>query len=210
MVIAIIAILASLLIPSVTSALNRARLISNSNLMRQIGLGIAQYSNEHEQLLPQCYGTQRARMRDFPGQLASYTAPYLGVEDVQDNINPFFGDPIWASALGGPTSLSDLSIYLRLVEQNAHRFILNRWNRDEGRHFPWGTPVGAQTIPAATYLIPTPSSLWAMQDLDAGILPGHPLLEPLWVDKRIALYYDMHVNTIPADQFFIGSLPELP
>ncbi len=204
-VIAIISILASLLIPSVTAALDRARLMSGANTMRQIGLAVSQYSNEHDSTLPQCYRLQRAGMRDYPGRLASYTAPYLGLDDVQGDVNPYFGDAIWASALG--VSSTDLRFYLLRVE-DAPRFILNRWNRSEGKNFPWGTTVNDRTPASATYQIPTPSSLWAMQDVDAGILPGHPLVTPLWDDLRIALFFDAHVNTIPADQYFVGPLPE--
>ncbi len=203
-VIAIIAILASLLIPSVTAALKRARMISNANNIRQIGMAISQYSNEHEQSLPQCYGKQRARMRPRGG-LSGYTAPYLGVEYVEDNINPYFGDPIWTSSLG--VSTPEFKLYLLRVQRNAHRFILNRWDAEEGDRFPWGT-AGNNDIPGyATYLIPTPSSLWGLQDLDAGIVPAHPLAAPLWEDRRLALYFDGHVDSIPADQFFIGPLP---
>ena len=174
-VIAIIAILAALLIPAVSSALDRARLMSNSNLARQIGLAIAQYSNEHEGLLPRCYRMQRVRMRNHPSQLASYTAPYFDLEHVENNINPYFADPVWTKAvskiLGVPAT--DLQVYLSVLNGGTHRFILNKWNGEEGRAFPFGSPGPTVTPPYATFMLSTPSAQWALQDVDAGIVPGN-------------------------------------
>jgi prepilin-type N-terminal cleavage/methylation domain-containing protein len=207
-VIAIIAILASILVPSVTQALNRGRMMSNINNMRQIGLAINQYSNDHESLLPQSYGKARARMRTHRGHLSSWTAPYLGVDDIHDNVNPYFADAPWISALGAPSTPDGLKFFLIRQEPECHRFVLNKWNGDEGRAFPFGSPGPTVTAAYPVYMVEMPSALWAVQDLDAGILPGHPLVEPLWVDRRVALYYDGHVNTIPAEDFFIGPLSD--
>jgi len=51
-VISIIAILASIALPAYTGALTRARLTQGINNLRQIGLGLRLYSQDHEGILP--------------------------------------------------------------------------------------------------------------------------------------------------------------
>ncbi|MFW6457709.1 MAG: DUF1559 domain-containing protein [Planctomycetota bacterium] len=54
-VIAIIAILAAMLMPALQSARERARRASCQNNLKQIGLGINMYANEHDGLIPPNY-----------------------------------------------------------------------------------------------------------------------------------------------------------
>ena len=51
-VIAIIAILAGMLLPSLNTARNRAKAISCVNNMKQLGVGIIQYVNDHDGIIP--------------------------------------------------------------------------------------------------------------------------------------------------------------
>ena len=180
-------------------------MVTNSNNLRQIGMAITDYALNHKGRLPQCYEKQRARMRNYPGFLSSYTAEYLGVEHEEGEVNPYFGDAAWAAALG--TSRSNLSNFLSSQEPNAHRFILNRWE-DQGRpHYPFGTPVAPFTPAYPLASISSPATTWAMQDLDAKIVSGHPLKETLWGNKRLTLYFDMHVKAVPEDEFYMGPTP---
>lgn len=137
-VIAIIAILIALVSPAVSSAQRRAASVKVMNNMRQIGLSLQMYLTEHRGLLPTSYELQSATMRDFPGMLSSYTAPYLGLEHEQDAVNPFFGDAYWARAIGA----SPATLPTRIQQTGARRFILNRWNDSERglSMFPWGPP----------------------------------------------------------------------
>jgi len=200
-VIAIIGLLVAIISPIVQKSRRSADRVTAMNNMRQIGLAIQLYTNDHYGRLPTSYILQRARMRNFPGQLSSYTADYLGITHVQDAINPFFADNYWIRSLG--TSHNNLPNFLINVEPQAHRFILNRWNEENREHFPWGSPEGGPQGYRFSF-IRSPSATWAMQDIDSGIRSQHPLTTPLWGNQRMALYFDWHVGFIPSDEFRQG------
>ena len=56
MVIAIIAILAAMLVPAVSRALDKARMVLSLSNERQIGMAFMAYANDHENLLPPVKG----------------------------------------------------------------------------------------------------------------------------------------------------------
>lgn len=53
-------------------------------------------------------------------------------------------------------------------------------------------------------MIDAPSSIWAIQDVDARNRPGQHLREPLWKDRRMALYFDWHVGFVAVNDFASG------
>src|SRR5690606_27489202 len=55
-VVAILAILASMLLPAISKARERGRAIVCVSNMRQLGLGLISYSSDHDEALPQYYG----------------------------------------------------------------------------------------------------------------------------------------------------------
>lgn len=75
--VAIIAVLAGTLLPSVKGMLTRGRSVKCVSNLRQIGIGMNSYAGEHEGLFPQAtspaYPNSRGWMRE--------TAPYLGMSD---------------------------------------------------------------------------------------------------------------------------------
>jgi prepilin-type N-terminal cleavage/methylation domain-containing protein len=76
-VIAIIAILAGLLFPSLARAREEGRRTYCRNNLRQIGLGIAMYRDDHNER-PPLYLFQPRSPTGFPGTNSQYLEPYLG------------------------------------------------------------------------------------------------------------------------------------
>lgn len=108
-VIAIIAILAAILVPAVSSALDRARATSCMSNLRQVGVGLIAYALEREDEIPVWW--DQANNQQWAGLLA----PYMG-QEWADSFDPdskpesrriFFCPVAWADAGGS-------------IEENAH------------------------------------------------------------------------------------------
>ena len=72
-VIAIIAILAAILVPAVSSALDRARRINCASNLHQVGIGLIGYALDHDDAIPVWF---EAGEQQWAGQIA----PYMGEE----------------------------------------------------------------------------------------------------------------------------------
>ncbi len=100
-VIAIIAILAAILVPAVSSALDRARSTACMSNQRQVGIGLIGYSLDNEGAIPVWFDDQK-------GQWAGLVGPYMGEEwvDAFTSDTPpsgrrvFFCPVAWAEAGG--------------------------------------------------------------------------------------------------------------
>lgn len=79
-VVAVIAILASLLLPALNKAIDKAKSISCSGNLKQLGLGIGQYTSDYSDYLPisqknwNLFGTTAT----WPGTWVAEIAPYCG------------------------------------------------------------------------------------------------------------------------------------
>ncbi len=103
-VIAIISILASLLVPAVTNALDSAKETHCTNNLRQLGLAMNSYTMEHNYMLPaQKYWNLYPTVADPANQqgMGAHVIPYLssrptqntskpGEEDIQEMICPLW------------------------------------------------------------------------------------------------------------------------
>jgi len=85
-VIAIIAILAAMLLPALSKAKDKAKQISCTNIMKQMGLGIFMYAQENDGYIP---GPCWSGMSRFPvtssgspsgNQVAGYLGPYVSTD----------------------------------------------------------------------------------------------------------------------------------
>lgn len=203
-VIAIIAVLAGLIFGVGSNFLKKGQMTTNVNTMRQIGVALLSYTTDHDGRLPQSNLSQRPNMKD--GHLARPLAPYLGVkfDRAKDNgkVNPVFADKVWVKANG----LSQAQ--LEGKSDLPTRFRLNRWTHNGMRNFPWGNPSQAdKTEPSRLMMVPNPSKVWALQDADRKIDSLATLEEPLWGKQRLALFFDGHVESMPAEPFWTGPTP---
>jgi len=201
---AIVAVLAALLFGVGSNMQKRSQMTANMNTMRQIGVALLAYTGEHDGRLPTSFLAQRPNMQN--GYLAKPLAPYLGLkfEEAEDErkVNPLFADKVWVKATG----LSQEQ--LEGTDRLPTRFRLNRWTQDGMRFFPWGTPVQLdRTEGYKLMMVPNPSKVWALQDADRSIDSLSTLEEPLWGKERLALFFDGHVESMPADSYWRGPTP---
>ena len=100
-VIAIIAILAAILVPAVSSALDRARAVNCASNLRQVGIGLIGYCLDNDDAIPVWF---EAGARQWAGLIA----PYMGEEwtdaftadSTPDSRRIFFCPVAWSNARG--------------------------------------------------------------------------------------------------------------
>lgn len=80
-VVVIIAALAALAFPFVRSGIRKAERASCLNNLRQIGVGLESYSQEHGQKMPMIEAGRRSRLEEIP-VLETELLPYLDKEEV--------------------------------------------------------------------------------------------------------------------------------
>ena len=97
-VIAIIAILAAMLLPALSKAREKARTISCTSNLKQLGLGQLMYSHDNEEYFPSChYVTMKmpknvAPIPEIPNFLKSPTEADTWYPGWPDGIYPYVGD----------------------------------------------------------------------------------------------------------------------
>lgn len=96
-VVAIIAILAGLLLPALSSASRRAKATADASNLRQLGLGLAMYADEHRGLFPETLHVIQETNRSWVFTLS----PYVGNVD-RIRISP--ADPLGQARLTNHTT----------------------------------------------------------------------------------------------------------
>ena len=198
-VIVIIAILAGLglaVSASARKAADRVKCLSN---LRQIGSGISAYAGEHNGYLPGPLWTWQScwyNDGDF-GTLATLIAPYLGAPLGSEKRKlEVLVCPAWQR--GGPYRADE-------------SFFMNTGVVVNGTAInPWGDADkdGDESIPLARLSDAPLPRTWAIQELDKEIVKQSPALKvppdgiaakPVHGDKRNALFFDFHVESLPLD-----------
>jgi prepilin-type N-terminal cleavage/methylation domain-containing protein len=160
-VIAIIAILAAILFPVFAQAREKARQTACLSNLKQIGLGMMMYAQDHDEVLPmaQSYGPYNAA-------LPSLTSPY--VQRVQQYGPTPSPTNIWNCPSDGVARLNGAS--------NKQSYGAIFWTSGGGDRAPWGTWAAAGTgafIPGkslAAFQAPADTFLVAEAHQDEAIL----------------------------------------
>ena len=87
-VVAVIAILMSLLLPAVQAARESARRMTCTNNLRQITLGVLQYADEHQEKLPPLYEGNSHTYRDLTWRFA--ILPNLDSGEAREALDPLY------------------------------------------------------------------------------------------------------------------------
>lgn len=141
-VIAIIAILAGLLLPALGSARRRAKATADGNNLRQLGLGLAMYCDDHRGFFPETLHVIQATNRSWVFTLA----PYVGNVD-RIRISP--GDPLGPARLAHHTTSYLLNAFTQAELDPFGRVrtdVVSFPNRDQLR-----TPATFMTVLPASH-----------------------------------------------------------
>jgi prepilin-type processing-associated H-X9-DG protein len=184
---------------SVMKSANRTKCLSN---LRSVGRAIGTFLGEHEGVLPGPLWTAQScwyNERD-PGTLGNQLAGYMGMPlDYEKRKMDAFVCPAWQK--GAP--YRDDESFLLNTEVVVNGDTINPWGDADLAEEDAGTDPSSPAAPKVlARLSDAPlSRIWAMQDLDAqsvtkkkpqGIAP-----KPVHGDKRNALFFDFHVESIP-------------
>lgn len=201
----IVAVLATLGTAAYRRGIDRAREAQCLANLRQIGIGISGYANEHNNQLPgPLLPSQGPRYNKVDGTvtayLASFIAPYIGIPEAPSGGLPTLAEArarapmFFCPAFGGATGNAFANTYFM------------RWKIAEmgTSKPPWGN-YGTSTpqVPWNLLTIPHPSTTWAVSDLDQKCpdLPAQSWVKdvpalPVHGRNRNALFFDWHVAKI--------------
>lgn len=205
-VIGIIVILAALLFPLLSKMRRSADLASGQSALRNIGTAIASYTAENNTRLPSISQWTEfvVKQKRGPGDdLMYHLAPYLGGDALAAK------DYVPGTASAGFVRKVDpwtvacymVTPYTKLTDGSVTRFAF-------GYRAAGGDPAVKGMSMAR---IANPEKQFALIDLDAEIrtIDGaragaapHLLPEPMYGDRRLALFLDWHVEVFPENQNF--------
>jgi prepilin-type N-terminal cleavage/methylation domain-containing protein len=211
---AIIGLLAALLVPAaqkIRAAADNAGCVSN---LRQIGLGIANYCNDHDGTLPGPVFSSVTSTYTLPNiYLTGYLAEYLGgqTSSTTPQVLPLALCPAYKRVVPTstwPQGFSYYSLYCLMKDASTPTYdgggrLISPWGRTGG------APLNAAQINSTPMKLTAlagwcdPSKTWAVQDADgknygSGAAVGQGVaLSPVHGSHWNQLYFDFHVAAVP-------------
>ncbi|WP_309398127.1 type II secretion system protein [Cerasicoccus maritimus] len=200
-VLAIVSILAAI----VYSVGNRAYMSAQKSVamsgLRDVGMAMTMYSQEHDGYLPgPLYGGQAARYAQDDRLLGYHLWSYLELPEPSKNREPF--TPLTCELFedltvdGAPAYFMQQTVKMPVGNRNPWGYRRNDQTKDEG-----SKPQLINVIQMENN-----ESTWAMCAADAGSnrspqagWASKLLPEPLFGNERLYLYFDWHVEFVSAD-----------
>ncbi len=202
-VIAIIAILAAMLLPAMARAKQKAQTTSCMSNLKQAGLALEMYIEDHEDSLPgPCYTGARASYDQSSGrELIYYIAHYLGNPSPgsDSHIAEVFVCPGYRASAPDVVSMEGRKCYL--LNENVNQ------NLNEPAVLPFGYPGDGDGPPQALPIkhsqiasFCSPSGVFAITDVDKINIKDPTVswwqdlpYKPVHGNVRNELYFDWHV-----------------
>jgi type II secretory pathway pseudopilin PulG len=200
-VIAIIAILAAMLLPALARAKRKAQATTCTSNLKQIGLAIQMYLDDHDGVLPgPCFGGARASYDQSSGtELIYYIAENLGnpAPAPSSRVADVFVCPGYRAEAPNVTSMAGRKCYLINDDVDP---------KPSNRVPPFGYPElnGTAEIPPLRFAqmqqYCSPSTTWAITDVDKINVPDPTVswwsdlpYKPVHGNVRNELYFDWRV-----------------
>lgn len=199
-VIAIIAILASMLLPALTKAREKARQVVCLAQFRQIGVAVIAYTTDYDMYLPgPDEWKQKPRYRASSNNLSARLAPYLGCPEADNasyddaHVNPMFACPSFVESNDGTRDVNRAQCYEAWKLPGVPEPDCRPWGRPDPNIMPW-----------RIVMVPEPTENYGLTEMDALIWPnaGQVSINPLHdgisaAPRRNKWYYDGHVAFTP-------------
>jgi prepilin-type N-terminal cleavage/methylation domain-containing protein/prepilin-type processing-associated H-X9-DG protein len=215
-VIAIIAILAAMLLPALARSKQKAMQINCTSNLKQVGYGIAMYSNDYSDRLPgPCwlgmfftYQTTADPLDPYNGSLAGFIATYLAYPQPSSLVQTARVAICPASFRLLPNTAPNPPLYVAISYFSPETVTNDPPVGNDLIHYPFGRPNNPYQAPDRKVVqFRHPSESWAMEDCDKQLLTdlgytastyyNYVALEPVHGNKRPAvrncLYFDSHV-----------------
>jgi prepilin-type N-terminal cleavage/methylation domain-containing protein/prepilin-type processing-associated H-X9-DG protein len=203
-VVAVIAILAGLLLPALSKAREKATRVQCVSTLKQIGVAIQLYVDDHEDRLPgpTVAGARANYDKNSSQELIYYIAPYLDLPHPSDKMitAESFVCRGYMKHAPGLTSLSGRKVWL--LNDDIDPSPVRRTS-------PFGYPLAPyQAIPLKHSTMDSflpPSSMFALTDIDQALPNVHPGIswwydlpeKPVHGSVRNQLFFDWHVESVP-------------